>query len=109
MRNIWILVLALAGCAAVQNAPVPDSRNRVVDIVNTTAMPLQFRAVRAENKRWGPRVSFSETIAPNYYQTINFYDGSGACLFTFYVEFQDGSTRPEQDVNTCEVASWVVN
>jgi len=109
MRNIWILVLALAGCAAVQNAPVPDSRNRVVDIVNTTAMPLQFRAVRAENKRWGPRVSFSETIAPNYYQTINFYDGSGACLFDFEATPQGGIAVLKKGFDTCKAASWVVN
>jgi hypothetical protein len=108
MRKIGILLALMAGCTAGQSPGGPDSYNRVVDIVNTTAMPLDFRAVRAENRGLLPQ-PITGTIAPHAYQTINFDDGSGACLFDLTAQLQGGARVVASDFNTCSEVSWVIN
>jgi len=111
MRNATIAILAttvLAGCVAQISAPVEDSKNRVVDIVNTTGSDADFYAINAERKglfrdRFSPL-----TLARNDYTTINFIDGSGVCLFDLYASFPDGKTALAPGFDTCAKIVWVI-
>ena len=103
-----LAVAVLAGCAATL-PPLPDGQNRVVDIVNTTDMPLNFYAVNAE-RRGVFRSRFAEgEVRGNYYRVVNFSDDSGACRFDFYAELADGRRASAPDFDTCRAVSWVVN
>ncbi len=108
MRKIGVFLALLAGCTTGQNPTTPDSKNRVVDIVNTTAMPLDFRAVRAENRGLLPR-PITGSIGAHHYQTFNFDDGSGACLFDFTAQPQGGAAVVASHFDTCSEVSWVIN
>lgn len=107
-RIILVFGLLLAGCTGVQAPSLPDDKNRVVDIVNTTDSPLRFTAINAERRGLIRQASAEGDVAANYYLTLNFDDGSGACLFDFRAEFVDGQSAEAKRFNTCTEVSWVV-
>ncbi len=108
-RYILILGAFLAGCTAASAPNLPDGKNRVVDIVNTVDAPLQFSAVNAERRGLNRQPSASGEVAANYYLTLNFDDGSGACLFDFRAEFASGQVVQAKRFDTCSEISWVVH
>ena len=108
MRNILIFAAVLSGCTPAALPQLPDGKNRVVDIVNTASAPLQFMAVNAERRGLNRQPAASGEVAANYYQTFNFDDGSGACLFDFYAEFANGQGAETKRYNVCDEVSWVV-
>ncbi len=103
-----LATMALAGCAVQVSAPVDNSKNRVVDIVNTTGAELGFYAVNA-GRRGIFRAQFSPApLGKNDYMTINFVDGSGACLFDLHANFSDGRSALAKGFDTCAAAAWVI-
>jgi len=107
-RIIWVFGLVLAGCTSVQAPSLPDGKNRVVDVVNTSDSPLRFTAINAERRGLVRQASAEGDVAANYYLSFNFDDGSGACLFDFRAEFADGLSAEVKRFNTCTEVSWVV-
>ena len=108
MRYLLILGALLASCTTAPAPSLPDGKNRVVDIVNTTDAPLQFYAVNAERRGAFAVRSFANEVAANYYLSINFVDNSGACLFDFHAVLASGADVTSQHFDTCKAASWVV-
>lgn len=106
---IAIMVALMAGCTSAPPLSLPDGRNRVVDIVNTANRPLQFEAVNAERKGLRRPAPISATVAAQYYLTINFDDGTGACRFDFIGRFADGTVAKSAGFDTCHEVSWVVS
>ncbi len=109
MRYILVLGAVLAGCTSAVAPSLPDGKNRVVDIVNTTDTPLQFTAFNAERRGLNRQPSAEGTVDANYYLTINFADGSGDCLYNFRAEFANGQAAEAAQFNTCTEVSWVVS
>lgn len=107
-RYILVLGAFLAGCTAAPLQSLPDGKNRVVDIVNTTETPLQFRAINAERRGIARQPSLMSEVAAHYYRTLNFDDDSGACLFDFRAEFSGGQVVEAKRFDTCTETSWVV-
>lgn len=87
---------------------LPDGKNRVVDIVNASASPLQFTAKNAERRGLGRPDAATGTVAANYYLSVNFDDGSGACLFDLHAVFADGRVADTKRFDTCAEVSWVI-
>ncbi len=108
MRIILVLGVVLAGCTSTVAPGLPDGKNRVVDIVNTTDIPLQFSAFNAERRGLIRQPSAEGTVAANYYLTVDFADGSGACLYNLRADFGDGQSAEAAGFNTCTEVSWVV-
>ncbi len=106
MRAILVLAVLLAGCTSAPVPDMPDGKNRVVDIVNTSDGAVQFLAVSAVRR--GRRAPIEGTVAANYYLTLNFDNGSGACLFDFSAVFADGHRAEAKQFDTCAEVSWVV-
>jgi len=103
-----MLAAVLVGCTPVPSPSLPDGKNRVVDIVNTTETPLRFSAINAERRGGNRQPATTGEVAANYYLTLNFDDGRGACLFDFYAEFANGQSVEAKRFNTCTEVSWVV-
>ena len=107
--TLAVLTLVLAGCTGAPQLSGDDTQNRVVDIVNTTNSPAQFYALNAERRR-AFRARFAEAeVAANYYLTVNFVDGSGACLFDLRAVTAGGQTFAAPRFNTCAEVSWVIS
>ena len=108
MRQTLMAGALLAGCTAAPMSQLPDGQNRVVDIVNTSELPMSFRAVNAERRGLGRQENTEGEVVAKYYRTFNFDDGTGACLFDFYAEFANGEAAEHKRYNVCDEVSWVV-
>lgn len=110
-KSVLGLFLAggLASCVVAPSGPIVDAQNRVVDIVNTTDTAVAFYAINAERRGVFRGHFAAQEISQHDYTTINFNDGSGACLFDFYAAFPDGSSAEQRRFNTCAEVSWVLN
>ncbi len=109
-KNVFVLVagLGLAGCAGLPDVQNVDRQNRVVDIVNTGAAPLEFYGMNAERPRLF-RTRFAGQVLPgNDYTTVNFDDGSGACLFDLFAGADSGASAKAARFDTCKEVVWVV-
>jgi len=109
MRIFLFLGVVLAGCTSAISPAPPDGKNRVVDIVNPTGTPLQFTAFNAERRGFIRQPSVEGVVDANYYLTVNFADGSGACLYNLSAEFADGQSAEVARFDTCTEVSWVVS
>lgn len=109
MRIILVLGAVLAGCTSAVAPGLPDGKNRVVDIVNTSNTPLQFTAFNAERRALIRQPSAEGIVDANYYLTVNFADGSGACLYNLHAEYANGQSAEASRFNTCREVSWVVS
>ncbi len=109
-KNAFVLMvgLGLAGCVSQPGAPVADAKNRVIDIVNTTAAPLEFFAINAERSRVFRTRMAEQTVAATYYATVNFDDQSGACLYNLFVSSASGATAEAARFDVCREVAWVV-
>ncbi len=108
MRYTFGLLALLAGCTAGPAPSLPDGKNRVVDIVNTSDSALHFVATPAERRGLMRPSALEGDVAANYYLTVNFDDGSGACFFDLRADFADGGRVEAARFDTCAKASWVV-
>ena len=108
MRKAMVLVLGVSGCSSTLPAPVIDTQNRVVDIVNTTDSQIQFSAVNTERHGLSRQRTHETSVEANYYQTLNFDDETGACLFDLSAELDNGQTAAANRFNTCKETAWVV-
>jgi len=109
MRIILVLGAVLAGCTSAVAPALPDGKNRVVDIVNTADTPLQFTAFNAEQRGLIRQPSAEGVVDANYYLTVNFADGSGACFYNLRADFADGQSAEVAQFNACTEVSWVVS
>jgi hypothetical protein len=107
-RTLFAICAILAGCTGAQPPTLPDGKNRVVDIVNTTAVPLHFYAINAERHGLRHPILFAREMAAGSYTTINFADGSGACRFHLHAVLASGAEVVASGFDTCAAASWVV-
>lgn len=85
-----------------------DSQNRVVDIVNQTNAPMQFSASNATQSLWRSEQFSSASIGSGRYITLNFDDGTGACIFDFKAEFSNGREARRDNINVCVETAWTV-
>ena len=108
MRYFLILALVLSGCSTLDGPRLPDTKNRVVDIVNTSGEAVLFSARNAERRGLARPNSFESDVAAQFYLTVNFEDGTGACLFDFRAEFANGETSEANMFDVCTEGSWVV-
>lgn len=109
-KSAFILMvgLGLSGCLSQPGALVDDTKNRVVDIVNTTATPLEFYAMSAERSRVFRSRKAEQQVAANYYVTVNFDEGNGACFYNLFVTTASGARAEAGRFDVCREVAWVV-
>ena len=115
MRLIALLTasaFALAACEEVvyvSSGGGSDGRNRVMDIVNETGSTMmRFYASNASQNSWGPDQLGSSVVSSGRYITLNFDDGTGACIFDFKAEFSNGTEARRDNINVCVESAWTV-
>lgn len=103
-----VVAAGLASCVPQPSAPVADSKNRVVDIVNTTDATVTFFATNGERRRASREHFAEQEVRENHYSTVNFVDGSGACLFEFHAVSAIATRAVTEKIDTCTEVSWVI-
>jgi len=110
MRKIAFAVLAaltLTACEGATTSYSSDSRNRVMDISNSTGVTMtNFYASRASRNEWGRDHLGTTVLRSGKYFTKDFSDGTSACLFDFKAVFADGDVLTASDVNVCAETGW---
>ena len=108
MRYLLPILALLAACTTTPAPHLPDGKNRVVDIVNTFGTSLHFTARASERRGLARPDPIEGDVRANYYLTVNFNNGSGACLFDLRAAFENGEVVTAKRFDTCAEVSWVV-
>ena len=106
----FVGLLALSACDTGGSyvAPSGDTRNRVVNINNSTGMTMtHFFASNSNMSSWGPEQLGPSTVLPSGQSVrINFDDNSGACIFDFKARFSNGQELKKFGVNVCSISNY---
>ncbi len=103
---IAFFLMGLTACTTPSPAE-PDGRNRVLDIVNDTPLPV----LRVYGKAQGGRRSVitEAPIAPRGYISINFANPANACVYDLVAEFQGEREAATISIDVCAHSVWRVH
>ncbi len=107
----FVGLLALSACETTGGnmaTNMGDSRNRVVNINNSTGMTMtHFFASNSQMSSWGPeQLGPTTVLASGRTTTINFDDGTGACIYDFKARFSNGQELKKFGVNVCVISNY---
>lgn len=93
---------------AASTAPVSPGPDRVVNIYNDTGITmLNFHASSQDMTTWGADILGDQVLNADNYLTVDFNDGSGACLYDFKAVFEDNIAEIERfGVDVCSMESY---
>jgi len=108
---VFIGLLALSACETTGTNMATssgDSRNRVVNITNSTGMTMtHFFASNSQMSSWGPEQLGATTVLPSGRGiSIDFDDGTGACNYDFKARFSNGQELKKFGVNVCVISNY---
>ena len=97
-----IAVLALAATAT-----PAFGADRHVTIVNATNNTMvRFYASNSGRTSWEEDILGDRILKPGQSVRINVDDGSGACLYDFRADFDDGDKLTRTGINVCEISTY---
>ena len=107
----FIGLLALSACETSgtgMSVSSGDNINRVVNINNNTGMTMtHFYASNSQMSSWGPEQLGPSTVLPSGRAvSINFDDGTGACVYDFRARFSNGQELKKFGVNVCVISNY---
>ena len=100
--------LALSACVDTTTASSTTSfqANRNVIINNATGRTIwRFYGSRTSTSSWEEDILGSTVLSNGSSVSIDFDDGTGACMFDMKAEFRDGSSIVQPNVNVCTATS----
>jgi hypothetical protein len=107
--SFWLLaVLAtVATPYSAHSQTGKDGENRVVIIVNDRASDImRLYASRTTTDDWEENILAEQTIPAGKRVSINFDDGTGACLFDFRAVFRDSAVVHMFRIDVCREVYW---
>ncbi len=104
MKKIVKMLIASAFTVTAVSAHASD---RHVTIVNETGSTMvRFYASNAGKTSWEEDILGSRVLKPGQSVRINVDDGSGACLYDFRADFNDGDKLTRNGINVCEIGTY---
>ncbi len=98
MRYLTLALLLVAGCATA------DRFDRRVTFHNNTGVILMMLyGSNVGTDDWQEDILGDDAIMPGESARVNFYDGTGYCLFDLKLIFADFDVLYKHDVNVCEI------
>ena len=96
-----------AALIALTSAAPAVAANRQVNIVNATANTMvRFYATAGGTADAQEDVLGDRILKPGQSVRIDVDDGSGACLYDFRAEFDDGSKRARRKIDVCQITTY---
>jgi hypothetical protein len=93
--------------AVAMTAVSVQASDRHVTIVNeTSSTMMRFYASNAGKTSWEEDILGSRVLKPGQSVRINVDDGSGACLYDFRADFNDGDKLTRNGINVCEIGTY---
>jgi len=102
-----LVLLALGGCESMSEnpiAPSDDRYNRTIEVVNATdRLITHIRARNVDTGVWIADVLGGNRLRAGQSKTVQFDDGTGACIFTLRTSYMRGYNRvTDRTYNVCE-------
>ena len=102
-RNLGLSLLTSLSLMAADSALA----ERQMEIVNQTGFEIiEFFSHRKGLEDWGVNLISEAPIGGYDARVFDFNDGSGYCLYSFKVVFNDGEALVSEDVNICDLPSF---
>lgn len=77
-------------------------------IVNRSSQTItQLYASNSGQTKWGGQI-LDYVIPPGRTQTVNFDDGTGACIFDFKAITRQGNKVEKYRMNVCVLETWTI-
>ncbi|TYB82233.1 hypothetical protein FVF75_05770 [Maritimibacter fusiformis] len=88
--------------------PVSPGPDRVVNIYNDTGLTMiYFYSSSQDMTTWGADILGDQVLNSDNYLTVDFNDGSGACLYDFKAVFEDNIAEIERfGLDVCAMESY---
>lgn len=84
-----------------------DSYNREIRVHNQTGWTMTyFYAASSGTDGWGDDLLGSTTLSPGDSVVVTVDDGSGACRYDFWAEFDNGEALRRSGINVCQIADY---
>lgn len=84
-----------------------EAQDRRVTIINETQFDIvEFYGSNVNETDWQEDILGSDILPAGSSVTINFDDGTGACMFDFRAVFSNGGVLEHGDINVCELSSF---
>lgn len=84
-----------------------DSYNREIRIHNQTGWTMTyFYTASSGTEGWGDDLLGSATLSPGDSVVVTVDDGSGACRYDFWAEFDNGEVLRRSGINVCQIADY---
>lgn len=84
--------------------------DRNVNIHNNTGYTIyRFYSTNSGASKWGNDVMGSSTLPDGTYMHLNFDNRYNYCQFDFRIEFEDGSSHEERNIDVCTVGDFTFN
>ena len=99
--------LLLAGVLAATTSTAALAADHRVTIVNeTNSTMVRFYASNSGRSSWEEDILGNRVLKPGQSVRINIDDGSGACMFDFRADFNDGDKLTRNGINVCEISTY---
>jgi len=85
-------------------AQAADHRVTIVNETNNTM--VRFYASNSGRSSWEEDILGNRTLKPGQSVRINIDDGSGACIYDFRADFDDGDKLTRNRINVCEISTY---
>ncbi len=80
---------------------------REMQIVNQTGFEIvEFFRAHKDAADWGEELLMGEAIGGYAERLLDLEDGSGYCLYSFRVIFDDGEELISEDINICDLPTF---
>lgn len=102
MRNILFILLLVCATSVF-------SANRTMGIVNNSnSIIIGLFGSNVGRATWEENILHGDLILPGEVQYINFYDGTGSCVFDLKAVFSNGVEIERDSVNVCKSTFWTL-
>ncbi len=99
------LLLAGMMTAALPTAALAaDHRVTIVNETNNTM--IRFYASNSGRTSWEEDILGNRVLKPGQSVRVNIDDGTGACVFDFRADFDDGDKLTRNSINVCEISTY---
>ena len=106
MKRIAAIGYGLATALAVAANPA-NADGREMQIVNQTGFEIiEFYSSYKDEVDWGANLLTDQPIGGDDERLLDLEDGSGYCLYSFRVIFDDGEELISDDINICDLSTF---
>ena len=105
MRIAAIGFSVVSALAAAASPAFADGRE--IQIINQTGFEIvEFFSAHKDEADWGDELLQGQAIGGYAEKLLDLEDGSGYCLYSFRVIFDDGEELVSDDINICDLTMF---